>query len=70
MTREVEMKKSLLIILLCATQYGCSTQTGTLDTQNTLLSYNDLANEITVDYENVSGRSIDRRNDDEPLDTP
>lgn len=70
MTREVEMKKSLLILLLCAVQGACASHPAVVDNENTLLSYAELANEITVGYENVAGRGIDRQTDDESLDTP
>ena len=64
------MKKSLLIILLCALQSACSTQSAALSGENTLLSYADLANEITVGFEDMIGREPTVQPVDEPLETP
>ena len=64
------MKKSLLIILLCAVQSACSTPSVAQSGENALLSYADLANEITVGYEEMAGRESTVQSVDKPLETP
>lgn len=48
------MKKSILIIALCACQAACSTQPMMVEQPAALLTFADLANEITVGYRDVS----------------
>jgi len=64
------VKKSLLIILLCALQGACASQSGVVSDTSALLSYSDLATEITVGYEDLSGRPNTVQSDDETVDTP
>ena len=70
MTREVEMKKSLLIICLCFIQAACSTQAVVSDSAPSLLTFSDLANEITVGYRDISTDTPARSDEDEILGTP
>jgi hypothetical protein len=53
MTREVEMKKLLITMLLGALQSACSIQAPQPVPQNTLLSFADLAAEISVTHKIV-----------------
>ena len=69
-TREVEMKKMLTIILLCAFTGACSTQAPTVSTNRTLLSFNELATEITVGYEELAASTAREPEADRPLGTP
>ena len=69
-TREVDVKKSLLTIALCAFQGACASQPDVVDDTGTLLSYSDLATEITVGYEDLAGRERKVQPDDELVDTP
>jgi len=64
------VKKSLLIIMLCAMQGACASQSGVVSDANVLLSYTDLATEITIGYEDLAGARSRVPSDDEPVDTP
>ncbi|MGI9262788.1 MAG: hypothetical protein ACR2QR_12165 [Woeseiaceae bacterium] len=64
------MKKFLLIMLLCVFQGACASNPAVVSDENTLLSYADLANEITVAHENIARRGADPVFNDEPVDTP
>jgi hypothetical protein len=64
------MTKSILIIALCVLQGACAGHSGAPDDAKTLLSYTDLANEITVSHVNDSRPRADSQSDDEPFDTP
>ena len=70
MTREVKMKKSLLIICLCAFQAACSSQPIVTTDGSALLSFSDLANEITVGYRDISRDIPTDQDDKETLGTP
>ncbi len=48
------MKKYILIICLCSLQVACSAQSVVADGRGSLLSYSDLANEISVAYRDIS----------------
>lgn len=47
------MKKSLMIIVLAALQYGCSSQPATPDDGSSMISFTEIADEITVGYQKV-----------------
>lgn len=64
------MKKSLLIITLCAIQGACASQPAAVSNAGTLLSYADLATEITVGFEDLADRKQSGQSDAEPVDTP
>ena len=64
------MKKSLLIICLCVFQAACAAQPVGTDSGLSLLSFNDLANEITVGYRDISTERASGADNDEPADTP
>ena len=51
LTREVRMKKIFIIIALATLQSGCSTQAAQPNPKGALLSFTDLAAEITVRHE-------------------
>ena len=70
MTREVEMKKSLFIICLCALQAACATQPVEYHSGSSLLSFDDLASEITVGYRDISAEPKSAADRDEAADTP
>ena len=64
------MKKSLFIICLCAFQAACATQPAEYSSGSALLSFNDLASEITVGYRDISAETTSGTNRDEATDTP
>ncbi len=64
------MKKSFLIILLCTIQTACATQAPFPRSDGVLLSFNDLASEITVDIETTDTPDKNRLPVDAPLGTP
>jgi hypothetical protein len=47
------MKKSLMIIVLAALQYGCANQPATPDDGSLLIGFTEIASEITVGYQKV-----------------
>lgn len=67
-TREVEMKKSIFFILLASFLGACSTQLPVVSSTPALLSFNDLATEITVGYQAHDATTVD--NDQDNVDTP
>lgn len=69
-TREVGVKKLFLIIVLCATQAACVSYTPASASDGVLLSFNDLANEITVDVETTDTADKSQLPEDRPLGTP
>jgi hypothetical protein len=69
------MKKSLIIIALCALQSACSTTELHPDSTGALLSFAELANEITVNHVESSEVTKASHTDNEtsvsgPLGTP
>jgi hypothetical protein len=64
------MKKSFLIISLCIIQAACAGQAPFPRSDGVLLSFNDLASEITVDIETADTADKDRLPADAPLGTP
>lgn len=64
------MKKSLFIICLCVFQAACATQPVATDGGSSLLSFNDLASEITVGYRDLSVETAPKAISDEGADTP
>ena len=52
------MKKTFIIILLSYLQSACSSQPLHLGNDHTLLSYCELATEITVGYEEIVARPV------------
>ena len=56
--------------MLCAMQGACASQSGVVSDANVLLSYTDLATEITIGYEDLAGARSRVPSDDEPVDTP
>ena len=70
MTREVTMKSTLFIIALCLLLGACSTQPQAPHDGLTLLSFDDLANEITVAFENIDETQAAMVQPDSPLGTP
>lgn len=69
-TREVEMKKLLGIIMLSTFSGACSTQAPVVSTSRTLLTFDELATEITVGYEKVAASTAQEPDSDRPLGTP
>ena len=59
MTREVIMKKLIVIITLCVLQAACAGQHPMPVEDGVLLSYQELATEITVGLEALSVDEID-----------
>ena len=57
------MKKSLMIIVLAALQYGCASQPATSDDGSSMISFTEIGNEITVGYQQVEAGDTQ----DEPL---
>ena len=64
------MKKFLLIIVLCASQTACVSQAPAIRGDGVLLSFNDLASEITVGFETADTPDRDPLPDDMPRGTP
>lgn len=64
------MKKSLLIIVLCLLQGACASQPEAVSSAGTLLSYADLATEITVGFEDLADGKPSSQSDAESVDTP
>ena len=63
------MKKRLIIICLCFLQAACAVQSMVAGDRGALLSYGDLASEITVAYRDTStGHAPEPR--DEPVGAP
>jgi hypothetical protein len=69
MTREFLMKNSFIIICLFILQTACSVQGGVAEQQGTLLGFNQLDDEISVGYRDLSVASPAPA-DDEVLGTP
>lgn len=69
-TREVDMKKFIFIIILSAALSGCASPSGMLADEGSLLSFADLANEITVGFEEQSPAEILEAEIEGPLGTP
>jgi hypothetical protein len=61
LTREVLMKKLFIIIGLASLQLACTTQPPQPAPQGALLSFNDLAGEITVNRETTPAMPISSR---------
>jgi hypothetical protein len=49
------MKKSFPVLLLAVISYGCSTPSAVQTDKHSLISYDEIAAEITVSYETPSG---------------
>ena len=64
------MKKFILIIALCASQTACVSQIPAMQGDGVLLSFNDLASEITVGFETADTPDKDSLPDDMPRGTP
>jgi hypothetical protein len=64
------MKKCIFIIALCASLGACATQAGPQTDDNDLLSFTDLANEITVGFEIRSDIQARETEIEGPLGTP
>ena len=64
------MKKLFLIIALCAFQAACVSQPPATRGDGVLLSFSDLASQITVGFESVDTVDEDRLPEDMPLGTP
>mgnify|MGYP001814825900 FL=1 len=64
------MKKLLFIIVLAAFQSGCASQSGYPGRGGTLLSFEDLASEITVGYEVLADEKAPDTDIEGPLGTP
>ena len=69
-TREVDMKKYLFIIALCYLLGACAASPGPQTGDNDLLSFSDLANEITVGFEDRSNTQAREAEIEGPLGTP
>ena len=69
-TREVDMKTFFLIIALCVSQAACVSQSHVAREANVLLSFSDLANEITVGVETMDTTDADVLPNDMPMGTP
>jgi hypothetical protein len=67
---EVAMKKSIFIMLLVASQAACTTPGPASGNDGVLLSFQELANEITVGSENPEPIQVTASTDDMPLGTP
>ena len=52
------MNKSLIVIALAALQCACATQDAVPQTSNSLLSFTEIAAEITVGFENFDGSAV------------
>lgn len=64
------MKNFIFFIVLCFSQAACSTP-GTARSENgTLLSFQDLANEITVAYDDMDRQERGRSPEANPIGTP
>jgi hypothetical protein len=64
------MKKLISIIALCAVQSACVSQAPASRGDGVLLSFADLASEITVGVETADTSESDQLPDDMPLGTP
>ena len=64
------MKKYFLIIALCVIQSACAGQAPNPGGSGALLTFSDLASEITVGVETTDTPETDRLPDDLPLGTP
>lgn len=64
------MKKHLFIIGLLLTQTACSTQAPVASEQRALLSFSDLATEITVGYEELEKNPTGHVDTFVPIGTP
>jgi hypothetical protein len=64
------MKKLIFIMMLAALQSGCASQPGYPDRGGTLLSFEDLASEITVGYEVFADEKAPDTDIEGPLGTP
>ena len=64
------MKKLMFIIVLSETLSACASPSGTLADEGSLLSFADLANEITVGFEERSPPEIREAEIEGPLGTP
>ena len=62
LTREVIVKKSFIIMLLTSMQFGCSLQQPLQGDDYALLSFAELATEITVAYEEHDSASTIKSN--------
>ena len=69
-TREVEMKKLIFFMCLSAIMTGCISQPSTPSNDDVLLSFDDLATEITVGLEAWDDVVADRRQTDTQMGTP
>jgi hypothetical protein len=69
-TREVEMKKYLFIIVLCSALGACVSSPGARTGDSDLLSFTDLANEITVGFEERRVKPERQAEIEGPLGTP
>jgi len=70
MTREVIMKNLFLIISLCLLQCACASQSQPPEDSHALLSFSELANEITVGFEDGGSERVLTPAGDTPLGTP
>lgn len=64
------MKTFFLIIALCVSQAACVSQSHVAREANVLLSFSDLANEITVGVETMDTTDADVLPNDMPMGTP
>jgi uncharacterized lipoprotein YajG len=70
MAREVTMKNALFTIALCLFLGACSTQPQARHDGRTLLSFDDLANEITVGFKDIDETQAAVVHPELPLGTP
>ena len=64
------MKKTIFIIVLSAFQAGCASQSGYSSGGGTLLSFEDLASEITVAHEELGDEKAPDTETEGPFGTP
>ena len=64
------MKNRIIIIALCATLGACATTSAPQSGDSDLLSFTDLANEITVGFEDRSNTQARTAEIEGPLGTP
>ena len=64
------MKNMFLIINLCLIQCACSSQPQPAEDGRALLSFSDLANEITVGFEDGDSKRVPTPDGDTPVGTP
>ena len=55
------MRRSFFIVALAALQCACGTQPVVSGTDSSLISFAEIANEITVRYENMDGGEVQQQ---------